>query len=297
LNVSEKNELQALLNLLDEPSEPVFEQIRERLLLFGVKAIPYLEEAWEQSFNHIIHTRIEEIIHQIQLKHLRKELIAWKRKNRYDLLKGFILATKYQYPDLNENEVNNTLEIIQRDIWLELSSERTALEKVKVINHILFDVHGFTGNKVNIDAPQNLFLNNLLESKKGNHLSIGILYSIIAQKLGIPVFGINLPGHFVLAYVDEVHGEKYRMADEKEVLFYINPFNKGAVFTRREIEIFIKHLKLGPNPAFFEPCDNITILERLFENMKYAFGKQGYGEKVDEISWIMSALTKKTLPI
>jgi regulator of sirC expression with transglutaminase-like and TPR domain len=297
LNTIEKKELTALLNLLDEPSEPVFKRIREKLLDYGTKAIPFLEEAWEQSFNHIIQVRIEEIIHHIQLKHLRVELIAWKKKSRYDLLKGFFLASKYQYPDLVESEVNNKLEIIKRDIWLELSSERTALEKVKVINHILFDVHGFTGNKTNIDAPQNLFLNNLLESKKGNHLTIGMLYSIVAQKLGIPIFGINLPEHFVLAYVDEIHDEKIKLANEKEVLFYINPFNKGAVFTKREIEIFIKHLKISSNPAFFEPCDNVTILIRLFENMKHAFEKQGYGEKVDEINWVMSALVKKTLPI
>jgi len=297
LNTIEKKELTALLNLLDEPSEPVFERIREKLLFYGLKAIPFLEEAWEQSFNNVIQVRIEEIIHQIQLKHLRKELIAWKKKSRYDLLKGFFLASKYQYPDLVESEVNNKLEIIKRDIWLELSSGRTALEKVKVINHILFDVHGFTGNKTNIDAPQNLFLNNLLESKKGNHLTIGMLYSIVAQKLGIPIFGINLPEHFVLAYVDEIHDEKIKVANEKEVLFYINPFNKGAVFTKREIEIFIKHLKISPNPAFFEPCDNVTILIRLFENMKHTFEKQGYGEKVDEINWVMSALVKKTLPI
>ncbi|MFU8842568.1 MAG: transglutaminase-like domain-containing protein [Bacteroidales bacterium] len=297
MNTIEKKELTALLNLLDEPSETVFERIREKLLFYGLKAIPFLEEAWEQSFNNVIQVRIEEIIHQIQLKHLRNELIAWKKKNRYDLLKGFFLASKYQYPDLDENVVNNMVEIIKRDIWLELSSERTALEKVKVINHILFDVHGFTGNKTNIDAPQNLFLNNLLESKKGNHLTIGMLYSIVAQKLGIPIFGINLPEHFVLAYVDEIHDEKIKVANEKEVLFYINPFNKGAVFTKREIEIFIKHLKISPNPAFFEPCDNVTILIRLFENMKHAFEKQGYGEKVDEINWVMSALVKKTLPI
>jgi regulator of sirC expression with transglutaminase-like and TPR domain len=290
LNSIEKNELNALLNLLDEPSEQVFGQIREKLLFYGVKAIPFLEEAWEQSFNSIIQARIEEIIHHIQLKRLRNDLLIWKRKNRYDLLKGFFLASRYQYPDLDESNVNNTLELLKRDIWLELSSERTALEKVKVINHILFDVHGFTGNKTNIDAPQNLFLNNLLESKKGNHLTIGMLYSIIAQKLGIPVFGINLPEHFVLAYVDEIHEEKYKLANEKEVLFYINPFNKGAVFTKHEIDVFIKHLKLAPNPSYFEPCDNITILLRLFENMKHAFEKQGYGEKVDEINWIMSAL-------
>lgn len=291
-NQDRNKELSALISLLDEPSEMVYDQIRDKLLIYGTGAIPSLEHAWDNSFESIIQIRIEEIIHSIQLNHLRNELYNWKKDRRYDLFKGFYLAAKYQYPELDEKYVSDRLEIIKRDIWLELNSNLTALEKVKVINHILFDVHGFSGNKVNIDAPQNLFINNMLESRKGNHLSMGILYIIIAQKLGVPIFGVDLPQHFVLAYVDEIHDEKYVLANENEVLFYINPFNKGAVFTRREIELFIKHLKLKSKPGFYKPCDNVVVLRRVFDNLKTAFNKQGYGEKVDEINSLINVLKR-----
>ncbi len=92
----------------------------------------------------------------------------------------------------------------------------------------MFDIHRYSGNKTNIDAPQNLFINNLLETKKGNHLSIGILYIILGQKLNIPVYGVNLPQHFILAYAGEISEERVKTADENGVLFYINPFNKGC---------------------------------------------------------------------
>lgn len=282
-SVKNTNELSALISLLDEPNEKAYGRIRNKLLFYGIDAVPLLESAWDNCFESIIQVRIEEIIHSIQIEFLLKEFRSWKTEMQFDLFRGFFLTAKYQYPELDEQLVMSKIDLIKRDIWLELNSNLTALEKVKVINHIIFDIYKFTGNKTNIDAPQNLFVNNLLESKKGNHLSIGILYIILAQKLGIPIFGVNLPQHFILAYVDEVHDEKYTVADENEVLFYINPFNKGAVFTKREIELFIKHLKIKATDQYFKPCDNLIIINRLLNNLKHAFNKQGYGEKVDEI--------------
>ena len=283
-------ELNALISLLDEPSNPVFDKIKEKILYYGIEAIPFLEDAWDNSFDNDIQGRIEEIIHSIQLRNLKDELINWKENNPLDLLEGFYLVSKYQYPDLDYNVQKENVTRIEKDIWLELNSNLTALEKVKVINHVLFDINRFAGNKTNIDAPQNLFLNNILETRKGNHLSLGILYIILSQKLGIPIFGVNLPQHFILAYMDEVRDEKIALEDENEVLFYVNPFNKGAVFTQREIELFIKHLKLKPNASFYKPCDNIDIIRRLLKNVIASYTKIGYLEKVEELEDILGVL-------
>lgn len=287
---SQDKELNALISLLDEPNEDVFLQIRDKLMYYGVDAIPVLENAWDNSFDNFIQDRIEEIIHNIQQNQLFQELKEWAENYHFDLLKGFYLISKYQYPDLDYKSLEDKVEIIKRDIWLELNSGLTALEKVKVINHIFFEIHGFKGNKANIDAPQNYFANNLIESKKGNHISLGILFIIIAQKLGIPIFGVDLPQHFVLAYVDEVHEEKYSVLDENEVLFYINPFNKGAIFTQNEIEVYIKHLELEKKDSFFKPCNNITIIDRLIENLINTYKKMGYNDKVDELKELRKGL-------
>jgi len=276
-------ELNALISMIDEPSNSIFNQIRDKILIHGIEAIPFLEDAWDNSFNNLLQERIEEIIHNIHLNNLLADLKTWKNKYPYDLLRGFCLATKYHYPDLDIDKIRENVEEIRRDIWLELNNNLTALEKIKVINHILFDIHGISGNKTNIDAPQNLFINNLLESKKGNHVSIGILYIILSQQLNIPVFGVDLPQHFILAYTDEVYEGKHVEVKENEVIFYINPFNKGAVFTKREIEVFVKHLKIDSKPEFFNPCDNTTIIKRLFADMIRSYKKLGYLEKVEEL--------------
>ncbi len=284
------SELEALISLLDEPSVPVFDKIRKKILGYGIQAVPLLEKAWDNSFNDNIQERIEEIIHSIQQANLKTELIEWKKNERVNLLKGFYIASKYSYPDLKLGDIEEKIEKITRDIWLELNDNLTALEKMKVINHIFFDIYGFAGNKSNVDSPQTLFVNNILESKKGNHLTIGMMLIILSQKLGIPVYGVNLPQHFILAYVDEIQENRFTTPNENEVLFYINPFNKGAVFTKREIEVFIKHLKLKPAASFYEPCDNISIIKRLFDNIIQSYKQLGNADRIAELKSLTEIL-------
>jgi len=79
-----------------------------------------------------------------------------------------------------------------------------------------------------------------MEMKKGNQTALAIIYSVIAQKLDIPVYGINLPQHFILGYVDE----SAQPETENGVLFYINTFNKGFIFGKRDVDMFLKQLNL-----------------------------------------------------
>lgn len=284
------NELSALISLLDDPSSQIFDKIRGKILHYGTEAIPYLEAAWDNSFSQELQQRVRDIIHTIRISDLKNEFQNWKEYDRRNLLKGFYLATKFQYPEIKFLLIEEKVEKIRKDIWLELNDNLTALEKVKVMNHILFEVYRFAGNKINIESPQNLFLSNILETRKGNHLTLGILYIILAQKLDIPVYGVDLPQHFILAYADEIEEVKTVVPDENEILFYINPFNNGAVFTRREIELFLKHLKLKPDPVYYKSCDNATIIKRLVEAMILSYNKQGLPEKAIELKHIAKSL-------
>jgi hypothetical protein len=73
------------------------------------------------------------------------------------------------------------------------------------------------------------------------------------------------------------------------VLFYVNPFNLGAVFTRREIELFVRQMKLKPEKSFFAPCSNQVIIRRLINNLIYAYNHSGYPEKIEELENLLTA--------
>jgi regulator of sirC expression with transglutaminase-like and TPR domain len=283
------NELTALINLLEDPDDEIFSTIREKILSMGADVIPALENVWENTFNNVLQSRIEDIIQTIQFNNVLEELKLWADTGGVDLLAGTMLVSKYQYPDLDEEHVRKQIELIRRDVWLELNANLTAYEKVRVINHILFDVYNFTGNTTNYHAPQNSYINNVIESKRGNPLLLSILYSIIAQGLNIPIYGVNLPEHFILAYRDEF---SIQQEDEEEpILFYINPFSKGAVFSRREIDTFLKQLKLEQNRIFYESCSNVDIVCRQLRNLIFSYEKLGYPNKVDDLKKLLNILS------
>ena len=287
----DKSQINALISLLDDPDNEVFENIKHKLLSIGGEVIPMLEDAWEHSFDTLIQGRIENIIHKIQFENIINGLKNWAKEGNQKLLEGAILVAKYQYPDLNEKKIKKQLDQIKQDIWLELNDNLTALEKVKVINHIVFDVHGFSGNTTNFHAPENSYLNNVLESKKGNPLSLSILYIIIAQNLDIPIYGVNLPEHFILAYRDESKNLPVLTKDKDDkIFFYINAFSKGSVFSKKEVDAFLKQLKLSPNAIYYNPCSNFEIIKRLIRNLIQSHEKLCYPGKGDELKIILASL-------
>jgi len=150
-------------------------------------------------------------------------------------------------------------------------------------------VHKFRGNKSNLKSPDNLFMNTLLETKKGSPLSIGTLFIIIAQSLKLPVYGVDLPNHFVLAYMDMGSGDE-EVLDGNNAMFYINPFNRGALFTHNEIGAYIKQMKLQHNETYFSPCDNLTIIKRIFGELIVLNEELGNLEKAEELKKLASAL-------
>ncbi len=285
-------EVIALITLLDDPDEVIYDQVKDRFVVLGPPAIPHLETAWENSFDAIMQKRIENIIHTIQFETLQKALKGWAKTDQDDLLKGILILARYQYPDLDENKIRKQLATIKQDVWLELHEDLTALEKVKIINHILFEVHQFSGNITNYHAPQNSFINNVLESKKGNPLMLSVVYLLICNELKIPVYGINLPQHFVLAYLNEEANliDVNNKTLSNNILFYINPFSKGLLFNQKDIDQFLKQLNLDLEPKYYLPCSNIDIIKRCINNLIFSYEKLGYVEKVEELKGLDSQL-------
>jgi regulator of sirC expression with transglutaminase-like and TPR domain len=281
-----ETKLASLITLLDDPDPQIFKQIEEELLSYGNEVVGYLEGAWEKSFDSILQERIENLIHKIQFINVKEDLALWYQSGGFDLLRGFIIINRYQYPDLNEQKIINQIEAIKRDIWLQLIYESSPIEKVKLINHIFYNVYGFSGNTTNHQDPKNSFLSEVLESKKGNQISLAIIYSIIAQKLDIPIYGVNLPQHFILAYADE----KAKYDEENGILFYINVFNKGYVFGKKDIDQFLKQLKINPEQLFYEPCSNTEILKRVIRNLISSYEKAGALEKSEELLSLLEVL-------
>jgi len=285
-----KEEIQALIQLLDDPNAEVNQTVTKNLMDQGTNILPDLEAAWEGSLDSDYQEKLMNLIQDIQFKSTDDMLRKWLRTGASDLLKGAYIIARYQYPDLKLEDIEKPLDKIFKDVWLELNNNLTALEKVRILNHILFEVNGFTRNTKNFYSPQNSFINQVLETRKGNPISLAVLYSVVAQRLGLPIFGVNLPKNFILAYEDELlSGDNFNEVTEK-ILFYINPYNKGTVLGRKEIEYFLKQQDIEPQSSHFTSCSNKIIIIRILYNLINAYHKSGYREKAEHFEGVLKIL-------
>lgn len=283
----DSKELESLIKLLDDSDAEVFHHVEQKLVTMGTDVIAHLETAWEQSFDSLLQSRIENLIYKIQFEDTVNALELWKLSGSFDLLQGLIIINKHQYPDMDEQKIINEIEAIKRDAWIEMTYAMSAVEKVRMLNNIIYNEHGFSGNTSNYHDPQNSYIGRVLETKKGNPILLSCIYSIVAQKLDIPIYGVNLPKHFILAYTED-HSP---VDDHHGILFYINAFNRGQIFGRHDVIAFLRQLNLTTDPQFVLPCDNVDIITRVLRNLLSSYTQAGNTAKQAEINRMLDKIS------
>jgi len=286
-----KNELNALIQLLDEPDEKIYETIREQILAKGTEALPRLEEAENNLPGEKTGKRLHEIINAIRVKDTFQSLKKWSDTQTHDLLEAWILISAFLSPDEDRDKLRASVDKLYRDIWIEMNSELTALEKIRVVNHVFYSVYQFNALQGKKPVLPPYLLGNVLRMQRGNPLSLALLYLIVVQRLKMPVFGVNLPRHLILAYTNgsalPIPASGYK---EEDVLFYVNPFNKGAVFRKSEIELYLKQLNIKPRDKFFVPCDNKTIVKRLLQELATLSGRSLSFEQTEALNYFLKTM-------
>ncbi len=240
-----EKEIKALVSLLDDDDLSIVTHVEEKIISLGNVVIPFLESEWENNFNPIIQKKIEELIHTLQFDNLKIKLQEWKRTGSADIIEGMWLVSTYQYPDLEITKLRSEIDRICEEAGKELNPGALPQEQVKYLNSIIFGKYHFSANTKNFHSPSNSLINIVLESKKGNPISLCTIYMTVAQRLGLPVFVVNLPNLFILTY------------KTPDIQFYINAFNRGIIFSRADLENYVSHLNINPVDIFFEPCNNL----------------------------------------
>lgn len=278
-------EIEALVSLLDDPDILVHGPVVERLIELGNPAIKILERRWEMSMDNGFQARIENVITQIQQGMVRKDLKDWTDCRGEQLLLGAFLIARSQYPELRYSKIEREIEKLKSEIWLELNDRLTALEKIRVINHFLFSVNKFNRSVRGLQSSQLYLVNHVLDTKKGLPITLAVIYAEIAARLELTVFCVDLPHNFLLCYQDKSYAD-----DPDGILFYINPYTRGTVLGRSEVEHFLNEQHIKHKPEYFRPCSNIETIERLTEGLRFAYAASRMDEKVnflDELLEIM----------
>lgn len=283
------NEITALLQLLDDPDQEVFDVVSEKIVDYGKPIIPNLEHLWETTPEEHTQERIELLIHRLHFKDLSEDFRQWNISGHHDLMLGALLVAKFQYPDISTTPVLQEVEKIRRNIWLELNNYLTPLEQINIVTSILYSYYGLKGNETNYAEPNEFLLHKTLEAKRGNQISNGILYLLLCELLDIPVRAIQLPKQFVIAYFKPGYSEENLPDPLHKIEFFIDPAS-GQVFTHQDVESYFKRISVHPVDAYFKPMLNKQVVIQLLEEFGKCFDSEKELYKQKELLELASLL-------
>ena len=142
------------------------------------------------------------------------------------------------------------------------------------LRHHLFVDLGFAGNDVDYHDPRNSFLNAVLDRRTGIPISLSILTIEVGRRIGVPLGGVGMPGHFLVR-------------DERDPDLFLDPFARGAVLDRGGCEARFRAIA-GPaavfDPSFLEPVGARAILGRVLANLRTIY--VGAGDS-DALAWVL----------
>ncbi|MBZ5856254.1 transglutaminase-like domain-containing protein [Flavihumibacter profundi] len=283
--MEETREISALFHLIDDPDVEVFSTVSERIISMGTSIIPNLEHLWETTPDESVQERIELLIHRLHYCDLVQDFERWKKLPEPDLLAGALLVAKFQFPELDVSTILQDIEKMRRNIWLELNSYLTPLEQTNVLTTILYNYYHLKGTEISYTDPNDFLLNKVIETKKGNALSNGILYLVLCDLLDIPIRAVPIPRQFILAYFD-IEPEQWMQLSGNNpmqlIQFYIDPMS-GQVFSQKDIETYFRRISVPTTASFFKPMSNIRIIQMLVEELAKCFDDEKNAYKRDEL--------------
>lgn len=260
----------------------MYSTVSDKIISLGKDIIPNLESLWENTSSEEIQERIELLIHKLHFRDLSDDFTEWANSGT-ELLKGALLIARYHYPELQVKTVQQEIEKLRRNTWLELNNYLTPLEQINVITSILYNYYKLKGVELAYNSPDDYLVNKVLESRKGNAISNGIIYIVLCELLDIPVKAINIPRQFILAYFDPHHDLHNPVGHASEKInFYIDPLN-GQMYSHKDVENYFKRISVPPTTSYFRPMDNKRVIQYLLEELAKCFDDDRNKYKMEEL--------------
>jgi len=262
-----------LLTFLDDENEGTRALVKSQLKTL-LKRNPKLIKLGKEAKNSQVNSSFNEFLEEYQFEKLEpafKQL--FKRGNNLDLEKGMYLLATIAYPELKQKDISILLDKMAEAVDRLMGHlEPVPTRAVNGMRRYLFEKEGFSGNRKNFFDPDNCFINKVLERRLGIPISLSCVYLFIAWRLGLPVHGVGLPGHFVV-------GHRIPRG-----VTYIDSFNQGKILRSKDCEVLVKRLGVPFRQEYLDPMPNLGILARLIVNLINLYSDTGHDSKARRLA-------------
>jgi regulator of sirC expression with transglutaminase-like and TPR domain len=139
----------------------------------------------------------------------------------------------------------------------EIEPTTSVADRIALLNEHLFLERGYRGNESEYYDPQNSYLDCVIDRKKGIPISLAILWMSVAERVGIPAYGVGFPGHFLVGV-------------ETDPAVFVDAFS-ALVLSAQDCEERLRAVAGGEmkfNPAMLAPSTRKQTLARVLRNLK-----------------------------
>ena len=184
------------------------------------------------------------------------------------LFASALLIARDEYPDLDPRGCDSVIDAHVASLRADVDALHSGPLKMQAINARLFDELGYAGNHDEYYDPRNSYLNEVLERRLGNPITLAVVQLEVTRRLGIPLDGISFPGHFLV-----------RLPVDDGILV-MDPFNRGRPLDEDELRQRARpHFGEDvPDDALMQilrPAPTRAILLRMLRNLHGVYVEQG----------------------
>jgi len=184
-------------------------------------------------------------------------------EHQISLARAALIIARTEYPGLDVDDYLERLDLFGARVMQLLPDLPETKQVIGALNQVLFEEEEFQGNREDYYDPRNSFLSEVLDRKLGIPITLALVYMEVAQRIGFPLFGVGMPGHFLLKHYD-VDGEET----------FIDPFNRGDVLTRAQCQTRLDEIYSGQiplQPEFLHTVTRRQMLTRMLNNLRQIY--------------------------
>lgn len=276
-----ENQKDALIQLLGDESTAVYQAVRGKILSLGQPVILWLRPL-TLSNEPVLRRRAREIIHYLLKLRADDRFLAFclTEGNELNMEQGAWLLAQTEFPEINIAAYQAVLDSHANELLECVDLRASGEEILAAFNDCLFDTLRFKGNEENYFDPENNYLNRVLDRRKGNPIGLCMVYIMLARRLGLPVTGIGLPGHFIC---------RYQSSSEE---YYIDVFNCGKLWTKKNCVEYLQYRNYTVQDEYLMPVNPRRMLLRLCGNLHQVYQHTEKLEHATRLHRYLLALTK-----
>lgn len=269
----------ALLTLLADDDPAVVRTIRDRLREGGEGGIDWLTDHLLDP-DPRVRRRVRQLLDERAREAADIRFLAFilGHGEQFDLEEAVWRFVETRHPDVPvaayEAQLDDWADRIRERIPEDASGRGT----LEAVHGVLFGELGFRGNGEDYDNPENSYLNRIMDRRTGIPIGLSLVYLAVTRRLGLPVRGIGMPGHFLCRY--QSPREEY----------YVDVFHQGLLLSRIDCVRRLKEAAVEVEDGLLAPVTPRRILQRMIANLHRIHLQRRQADEADRLQRYLIAL-------